>query len=204
MYCTKCGSQNPDGATFCANCGQALSGAQSTGQDVRGGESPLHEHHEKASGQTPVAPLKRGLPGWAWVLIGCGGFAIIVIVGLTIFGFSIANKISEQFGGMGGIEAAVELEAIQTGMKIYMDEKDEYPDFPALKDSGYISGLTFTSIEAERAETELAVYELTLRDDGDGFNLTCTAKKADQSWEIDENSGSVFTEALGFGTSSGS
>lgn len=32
MFCPKCGAQNPDGATFCATCGEAFAAPQATVQ----------------------------------------------------------------------------------------------------------------------------------------------------------------------------
>ena len=44
MYCTNCGHQNPDGANFCANCGNALH----TGSDVTTGALKVDESVEPA------------------------------------------------------------------------------------------------------------------------------------------------------------
>jgi uncharacterized protein YneF (UPF0154 family) len=41
------------------------------------------------------APVKKGLPVWAWVGIGCGALVILVLVVLMVGGFFVARKVQD-------------------------------------------------------------------------------------------------------------
>jgi pSer/pThr/pTyr-binding forkhead associated (FHA) protein len=64
MYCTQCGSKNPDGANFCAQCGSALGGPA----DVTTGMLPVSQAEQPDSGddRVDVADIRADLsPGTA-------------------------------------------------------------------------------------------------------------------------------------------
>lgn len=64
MYCTQCGSQNPSGANFCAQCGSALGAAA----DVTTGMLPVAagEHAEGGEDRVDVESIRADLsPGTA-------------------------------------------------------------------------------------------------------------------------------------------
>ena len=72
VYCSKCGTQNPDAATTCSNCGAPL---YTVGEQYRGSE---REHYKRVESEC------FGLPNGgmiASIVIG----AIIILVGLTLF-----------------------------------------------------------------------------------------------------------------------
>lgn len=102
MFCQNCGQQNPDGTTFCANCGSALNGA------------PV----APAAPVAPVAPVApaavpgKGL-GIASMVLGIvalvcfctGWFAIIcAIVGTALGG--VAMKKAKDAGVKNGLATA--------------------------------------------------------------------------------------------------
>ncbi len=72
VYCSKCGTQNPDTATVCSNCGAPL---YAVGQHYPGSE---REHYKRVENEC------FGLPnGGAIVALVFG--LIIVLVGLGLF-----------------------------------------------------------------------------------------------------------------------
>ena len=75
MKCPSCGERLPDGSTFCGYCGEKIEA------------QPLKD---TTPAQVVRVTYRKGLPGWAWVLIGMGA---IVVVGLGVW---IA------LGGLGG------------------------------------------------------------------------------------------------------
>jgi len=81
MYCIKCGTQLPDGARFCSNCGQVLQTTQSqgTGRDQR-------EAH-----QLPAGTVLRGRYRVGKVL-GQGGFGITYLGTDTLMETQVAIK----------------------------------------------------------------------------------------------------------------
>lgn len=58
MFCTKCGSLAPDGASFCRNCGQPLGSPE-----ARAGESPYASLTLEAATFTPVPAAVSALTG---------------------------------------------------------------------------------------------------------------------------------------------
>jgi uncharacterized membrane protein YvbJ len=71
VYCSKCGTQNPDTATVCSNCGASL---YTVGQQYPGSD---REHYRRVEGEC------FGLPN--------GGLIASIIIGLIIIlvGFSL-------------------------------------------------------------------------------------------------------------------
>lgn len=41
------------------------------------------------------APVKQGLPVWAWVGIGCGALVVLAVVVVMVAGFFVANKVKD-------------------------------------------------------------------------------------------------------------
>ena len=72
VYCTKCGTQNPDSATTCSNCGAPL---YTVGQRYSGSE---REHYRKVEGEC------FGLPNGG-MIAGLVFGTIIILVGLGLF-----------------------------------------------------------------------------------------------------------------------
>jgi hypothetical protein len=72
VYCSKCGTQNPDDARVCSNCGAPL---YSVGQQYPGSE---REHYRRVEGEC------FGLPNGG-LIAGIVFGAIIIIVGLGLF-----------------------------------------------------------------------------------------------------------------------
>jgi uncharacterized membrane protein YvbJ len=72
VYCSKCGTQNPDTATVCSNCGAPL---YTVGERYQGSE---REHYRRVENEC------FGIPnGGVIVTIIIG--AIIILAGLTLF-----------------------------------------------------------------------------------------------------------------------
>ena len=72
VYCSKCGTQNPDDAKVCSNCGAPL---YSVGQRYRGSE---REHYRRMEGEC------FGLPNGGMIAALVFG-TIIILVGLGLF-----------------------------------------------------------------------------------------------------------------------
>jgi uncharacterized membrane protein YvbJ len=72
VYCSKCGTQNPDNATVCSNCGAPL---YTVGQKYPGSE---REHYRRVEGEC------FGLPNGGMIASLVFG-VIIILVGLGLF-----------------------------------------------------------------------------------------------------------------------
>ena len=77
MYCGKCGTQNPDGATFCSNCGASLSQA-SNSKPV-----PISGSAVRSSTGTAATFAKKTNP--LPLLIGAGVVIVLVIILVATF-----------------------------------------------------------------------------------------------------------------------
>ena len=75
VYCTKCGTQNPDTATNCSNCGAPLYGA----------ESRPYSRHERRRYYSDEYRYRRGGGGIGLLI---GGLFIIIIGVVALTGFS--------------------------------------------------------------------------------------------------------------------
>ena len=72
VYCSKCGTQNPDTATVCSNCGAPL---YTVGQQYPGSE---REHYKRMEGEC------FGLPNGGMIVAIIFG-ALIILVGFGLF-----------------------------------------------------------------------------------------------------------------------
>jgi len=72
VYCSKCGTQNPDSATTCSNCGAPL---YTVGERYPGSE---REHYKRVESEC------FGLPNGGMIVAIVFGI-IIILVGLTLF-----------------------------------------------------------------------------------------------------------------------
>jgi hypothetical protein len=72
VYCSKCGTQNPDNATVCSNCGAPL---YTVGQQYPGSD---REHYRRVEGEC------FGLP-YGGVIASIVFGVIIIVVGLGLF-----------------------------------------------------------------------------------------------------------------------
>lgn len=99
MYCSKCGSQLPDGAKFCHNCGAALSGA--------GQSAPPPPQ--------PVYPKQR--PGWLVPVIAavCVLLLLIVIGIAAVVVIHVTDKAAPEPSGAALPELSLTPEAGDTG-----------------------------------------------------------------------------------------
>ena len=119
MFCPKCGSENPDNAQFCQNCGAQLAGAaaqpeasSSAEQSWPAGQPAQQQPHQPPS-PAPAAPvsgvatgwtfagfipfgifaLKNGIATWGWIGLACGIACFIPVLNF--------------FGGIGAIVYAI-------------------------------------------------------------------------------------------------
>ena len=72
VYCSKCGTQNPDNATTCSNCGAPL---YTVGQQYPGSE---REHYRRVEGEC------FGLPNGGMIVSLVVGI-IIILLGIGVF-----------------------------------------------------------------------------------------------------------------------
>lgn len=77
MFCPKCGSQQPDNATFCASCGSSLGHTAPQPQQQpqwqpqsQYGNAPVYEEAEKSAGQVVVWQVILGvaIPLVGWIM----------------------------------------------------------------------------------------------------------------------------------------
>src|SRR3989339_1654237 len=113
MFCTKCGKQIPDGSAFCTFCGAQLSGARDESARDLGATRQAQEFGERVTWQPPPTPVRRGLPAWGWVLIGCGGLVLLSFVALIAGGLFFSKKITKEFGNLENMQVASEVTLLQ-------------------------------------------------------------------------------------------
>lgn len=82
MFCPNCGSQLPDNARFCLNCGQSLSGAPAPGN--------AYDEEDIAEEELPRRPL------WPWIVL-----CVVAAVAVGVLLFALLG------GGFGGTDAAI-------------------------------------------------------------------------------------------------
>lgn len=191
MFCNKCGQEIPDGSTFCTFCG-----AKTTASGTMAG-APVNDYSSKIEWQPPAKPVRKGISGWGWVLIGCGGLFVLSIIAVVCGGLFMAKKMTSEFGSLENVQAAGEITIIQAGMLSYQQSKGIYGDFEALKSEGMLEGLKYSTLAQYKIESANGTYELTLPADGANFKLKCTAKKSGKVWDLDETSELLFAEAFG-------
>jgi pSer/pThr/pTyr-binding forkhead associated (FHA) protein len=68
MFCTQCGTRNPEGARFCANCGAALFAAD----DAPTSTISLTEHVEADADNEVAAPVEELREGTAMLVVRRG------------------------------------------------------------------------------------------------------------------------------------
>src|SRR3954454_2074099 len=68
MFCTQCGTSNPEGARFCANCGAALFAAD----DAPTSTISLSEHVENDADSEVAAPVEELREGTAMLVVRRG------------------------------------------------------------------------------------------------------------------------------------
>jgi pSer/pThr/pTyr-binding forkhead associated (FHA) protein len=68
MFCTQCGTRNPEGARFCANCGAALFAAD----DAPTSTISLSEHVEGDADNEVAAPVEELREGTAMLVVRRG------------------------------------------------------------------------------------------------------------------------------------
>jgi len=68
MFCTQCGTRNPEGARFCANCGAALFAAD----DAPTSTISLTEHVENDADSEVAAPVEELREGTAMLVVRRG------------------------------------------------------------------------------------------------------------------------------------
>lgn len=78
MYCSKCGSQMPDGARFCHNCGAALQG---------GGESS-----QNAPQPQPFYPPEKQRPKWLVPVI-VGGSVLALLIVMVVIAQAVSRSV---------------------------------------------------------------------------------------------------------------
>lgn len=87
-FCPNCGSQLPEGATFCGNCGKSVGAAPGAGA-----QQPQY------SGPRPTVTKKELVMAIILSIVTCGIYSIIWFINIT----DDANKVSNDFGTSGGM-----------------------------------------------------------------------------------------------------
>ena len=104
IVCPNCGTSNPDGSRFCANCGRNLRDAAGTGATDQGSapsEQPSSlpptapEWRMSPAGPLPEPPRRRT---WLWVLFGTIGILLLlcclVVVWLNTAGSDVLDELA--------------------------------------------------------------------------------------------------------------
>ena len=82
-FCISCGA-SVDGQ-FCPQCGASQGSAA-------GPAAPSQQASQPAPSAAPP-PVKKGISGWVWALIGCFGLIVIAGIAISVGGWFIASKV---------------------------------------------------------------------------------------------------------------
>jgi len=82
-FCISCGA-SVDGQ-FCPQCGASQGSAA-------GAAAPSQQASQPAPSAAPP-PVKKGISGWVWALIGCFGLILIAVIAISVGGWFIASKV---------------------------------------------------------------------------------------------------------------
>ena len=103
MYCSKCGSETPDGAGFCPKCGQAVVGREAASLDAP--EEPVVPSQRSPQAEPNVGgsqPDSRKAPGG--VLAGAG---VILVVLAIVRLLSAESQLIRMLGGSDSLATAM-------------------------------------------------------------------------------------------------
>ncbi len=159
MFCTTCGKQLADNAQFCDNCGTPLQTAtpQSEPNPIPSGipvypETPDHYDpyvptESPVDVQAPVAAGKK--KSWLPIVIGVLAVAIIVTVGILLFGKKTVYLMSESVTTDGdGDKTIVRTEYDEDGRILSIEQIREYDD----GDEDYLRNTTYEYDKKGRIE----------------------------------------------------
>jgi type II secretory pathway pseudopilin PulG len=131
MYCNKCGSEVPNGSRFCPGCGAGVASGPAPQQPY----SP-NDYSARTTYNPQLAPVKKGMPVWGWLLIGCGVLLIIPVIGM-IAAISVPTLISTRDAAMESFATGV-LATVRSSQAAYYAKNEKYGDLKALADDGYL------------------------------------------------------------------
>ena len=125
MFCGKCGTQNPDTAAFCKNCGTRLNGQQKPAAQ-RPSKTMVTTQPRFQSQRT--APKNKRIQDKQVGMIAVAAFAaVVLLLAIALFGGRSYKSTVKQF-----FNATFEADA-KTLMKLIPDDVMDY----ALEESGY-------------------------------------------------------------------
>lgn len=106
MFCSKCGQQSAEGATFCPGCGNALGGENVKGVNAQQVVQPV---------QQPVYTSPMGMPPMAQkknhtvrnVLLIVGGVFVVALIGILLLANSIGNMVGDLVNAPKGVSKII-------------------------------------------------------------------------------------------------
>ncbi|MFB3776207.1 MAG: hypothetical protein ACE141_01315 [Bryobacteraceae bacterium] len=175
-FCTNCGSSME--GQFCPNCG-AKAGAPAP--------QPVQPAAPAPVAPPPSAPPKKTSP-LIWVLVGCGGLIVIVILVLFAFGFFVSRKASE-FSKNPGFAAAKMMASMNPNVDLV--KADESTGKITLRDkkTGKTVTLDFQDIQKGRISFEGEDGErVDIRGNGEGATGSVTVEGRDGTMRFGQGS----------------
>lgn len=121
---------------------------------------------------------KKGLPGWAWVAVGCGGLVVIafvVFMGLSVFVFRKGKEIAQEATGVESLaELREELEENPARMAAEMMVRMN-PELDLIESDNEAGTITFKNLETGETATldfeDIAEGRLSIVTDEGEFNV---------------------------------
>ncbi len=99
-YCQSCGSQVPEGTTFCPNCGAKMEAGATQNQQAQQPQQPQQPNPQYAGGRPQIQP-KNIVTAVILSIVTCGIYGIIWFINLVDDVNRVCNdEDSNQSGGM--------------------------------------------------------------------------------------------------------
>ena len=170
MYCSKCGSNNVDGALFCSNCGAPLEQPQQPVyqepdqpdyQQYQQPQQPEQPAYQQAPyGQTPYGqapygqpPVKKKNKALPWIIVG----AVVVVAAIVlvlVFALGGSHQGSPEDAAIAFIEGTLDFDFDKMTSVVHpaMLEDVDKEEFKEMEDELGGFSINYSNVKVEEAE----------------------------------------------------
>lgn len=173
MFCTNCGRQNDERASFCEYCGRSLNtpAAEYSGNQPQYGYSTPTPQYSAQNPYSPSAPLKKNRKGLLLVIL-IASVVVISAIAVMLFVSTASPVVGTWYSESRGTVLEFRKNGIVVSRTVNGRDEGSY-SYSAQDESGVIT-----------ADKE--TYEFSLEDDWMDVDGIGKFKKADQNFDIQE------------------